>query len=262
LVPPRPRVTSTAAPRPTASGAVPGGAKNPVVVMARCRHGNDHAHPRRLGLWLRRPALPGCICCHHGRDARPSFTEQIVATATIVKWDTAPLPASRWAVISAESKARIEGLIAKGEHDGARVLVDGAAARFQVTKTATSFCLPCSTTFHPCGDGAHGNLRAGAQPYARRLDRRSYRPGQRPQLRQHGVHLHLRRRQRAPLPLRSECSNVGINVGVAAPMSTFPFSGWGESFFATCTPRRITRRVLHPNQGGVERWPREWSRKF
>jgi malonate-semialdehyde dehydrogenase (acetylating)/methylmalonate-semialdehyde dehydrogenase len=28
-------------------------------------------------------------------------------------------------VISAESKTRIEGLIAKGEQDGARVLVDG-----------------------------------------------------------------------------------------------------------------------------------------
>src|ERR1019366_8723412 len=25
--------------------------------------------------------------------------------------------------------------------------------------------------------------------------------------------------------------NVGINVGVDAPMSSFPFSGWGESFF-------------------------------
>ena len=25
--------------------------------------------------------------------------------------------------------------------------------------------------------------------------------------------------------------NVGVNVGVAAPMAYFPFSGWGESFF-------------------------------
>ena len=24
---------------------------------------------------------------------------------------------------------------------------------------------------------------------------------------------------------------IGINVGVPAPMSMFPFSGWGESFF-------------------------------
>ena len=28
-----------------------------------------------------------------------------------------------------------------------------------------------------------------------------------------------------------EAGNVGINVGVAAPMAFFPFSGWKESFF-------------------------------
>ena len=28
-----------------------------------------------------------------------------------------------------------------------------------------------------------------------------------------------------------QAGNVGINVGVAAPMFTFPFSGWGDSFF-------------------------------
>jgi malonate-semialdehyde dehydrogenase (acetylating)/methylmalonate-semialdehyde dehydrogenase len=57
--------------------------------------------------------------------------------------------------------------------------------------------------------------------------------------------------------------NVGINVGVAAPMAYFPFSGWKDSFFGD----------LHA-QGGdaidfytekkvvVERWPSTWSRKF
>ena len=28
-----------------------------------------------------------------------------------------------------------------------------------------------------------------------------------------------------------EAGNVGINVGVAAPMAFFPFSGWKDSFF-------------------------------
>ena len=60
-----------------------------------------------------------------------------------------------------------------------------------------------------------------------------------------------------------EAGNVGVNVGVAAPMAFFPFSGWKESFFGD----------LH-GQGGdaiefytekkvvVERWPKEWSRRF
>jgi malonate-semialdehyde dehydrogenase (acetylating) / methylmalonate-semialdehyde dehydrogenase len=28
-----------------------------------------------------------------------------------------------------------------------------------------------------------------------------------------------------------QAGNVGINVGVAQPMASFPFSGWGDSFF-------------------------------
>src|SRR5690606_816084 len=31
----------------------------------------------------------------------------------------------------------------------------------------------------------------------------------------------------------AEVGNVGINLGVAAPMAFFPFSGWKESFFGT-----------------------------
>ena len=59
----------------------------------------------------------------------------------------------------------------------------------------------------------------------------------------------------------ADAGNIGINIGVAAPMAFFPFSGWKNSFFGT----------LHA-QGGhavefftqtkvvVERWLGEWSR--
>ena len=44
--------------------------------------------------------------------------------------------------------------------------------------------------------------------------------------------------------------NVGINVGVAAPMSTFPFSGWGESFFGDLHAQaHHGSRVLHADEG-------------
>lgn len=36
---------------------------------------------------------------------------------------------------------------------------------------------------------------------------------------------------------RVPCGNVGINVGVAAPMAFFPFSGMGESFFGSLHPQ-------------------------
>jgi len=29
----------------------------------------------------------------------------------------------------------------------------------------------------------------------------------------------------------ADVGNIGINIGVAAPMAFFPFSGWNESFF-------------------------------
>jgi len=60
-----------------------------------------------------------------------------------------------------------------------------------------------------------------------------------------------------------QAGNIGINIGVAAPMAFFPFSGWKESFFGT----------LHGQAGHavefytqtkvvVERWFKDWTRKF
>jgi len=48
--------------------------------------------------------------------------------------------------------------------------------------------------------------------------------------------------------------NIGINIGVAAPMAYFPFSGWKDSFlrrYAWPGPR--LRRVLHRQKVVVER---------
>ncbi|MER3405621.1 MAG: methylmalonate-semialdehyde dehydrogenase (CoA acylating), partial [Chloroflexota bacterium] len=30
-----------------------------------------------------------------------------------------------------------------------------------------------------------------------------------------------------------ECGNIGVNIGVAAPMAYFPFGGYKQSFFGT-----------------------------
>src|SRR5262249_55609882 len=37
---------------------------------------------------------------------------------------------------------------------------------------------------------------------------------------------------------RAQVGNVGINVGVAAPIAYFPFSGWEDSFFRTLRRQR------------------------
>jgi malonate-semialdehyde dehydrogenase (acetylating)/methylmalonate-semialdehyde dehydrogenase len=61
----------------------------------------------------------------------------------------------------------------------------------------------------------------------------------------------------------AEAGNIGINIGVAAPMAFFPFSGWKESFFGTLHGQgRHAVEFFTQTKVVIERWPKEWSRKF
>ena len=61
----------------------------------------------------------------------------------------------------------------------------------------------------------------------------------------------------------ARAGNVGINVGVAAPMAYFPFSGWKESFFGDLHAQgRDAIDFYTEKKIVVERWPSTWSRKF
>jgi malonate-semialdehyde dehydrogenase (acetylating)/methylmalonate-semialdehyde dehydrogenase len=62
---------------------------------------------------------------------------------------------------------------------------------------------------------------------------------------------------------KADAGNVGINIGVAAPMAYFPFSGWNESFFGDLHAQgRHGVEFYTQTKVVVERWPGEWSRKF
>jgi malonate-semialdehyde dehydrogenase (acetylating)/methylmalonate-semialdehyde dehydrogenase len=53
-----------------------------------------------------------------------------------------------------------------------------------------------------------------------------------------------------------EAGNVGINVGVAQPMASFPFSGWGDSFFGDLHAHgRHAIEFFTQTKVVVERWP-------
>jgi len=61
----------------------------------------------------------------------------------------------------------------------------------------------------------------------------------------------------------AKAGNIGINLGVAAPMAFFPFSGWGESFFGDLHAQgRHGVEFYTETKVVVERWPSKWSRKF
>ena len=57
--------------------------------------------------------------------------------------------------------------------------------------------------------------------------------------------------------------NIGINIGVAAPMAYFPFSGWKDSFFGIMHAQgRDAIEFYTEKKIVVERWAAEHSRKF
>jgi malonate-semialdehyde dehydrogenase (acetylating)/methylmalonate-semialdehyde dehydrogenase len=57
--------------------------------------------------------------------------------------------------------------------------------------------------------------------------------------------------------------NIGVNIGVAAPMAFFPFSGWKESFFGDLHAQSNHAVEFYTQTKVViERWNDEWTRKF
>lgn len=57
--------------------------------------------------------------------------------------------------------------------------------------------------------------------------------------------------------------NIGINIGVAAPMAEFPFSGWKDSFFGDLHGQgRHAVEFFTQTKVVVERWFKTWERKF
>src|SRR5260370_38565986 len=57
--------------------------------------------------------------------------------------------------------------------------------------------------------------------------------------------------------------NIGVNIGVAAPMAYFPFSGWRDSFFGTVHGQgRDAIEFYTHKKDVIERWPKEWSRRL
>ncbi len=57
--------------------------------------------------------------------------------------------------------------------------------------------------------------------------------------------------------------NVGVNIGVAAPMAYFPFSGWRDSFMGVLHGQGKDAIEFYTDKKVViERWPKEWARRF
>ncbi len=167
-------------------------------------------------------------------------------------------------VVSAESKARIERLIGEAEREGARVLVDGRnrhvdgyADGHWVFPTILDGLPPEGATsrteiFGPVFGLIHVDTIEEAIAI---INQRA----------QGNMACLFTRSGAAARQFRYEveAGNVGINIGVAAPMAFFPFSGWKESFFGTLHAQgHHAVEFYTQTKVVVERWPDAWSRVF
>jgi malonate-semialdehyde dehydrogenase (acetylating)/methylmalonate-semialdehyde dehydrogenase len=242
-----------------------GGAKNPVIVMpdADMNAASEIIADSAFGCAGQR-CLASSFAVAVG-DASRSFMDAIQQRAsTRVTGYGLDDGVQMGPVITAESRTRIEGLIDQAIKDGARAVIDGRKPDipgyrngFFVRPTVleglpiesdvarTEIFGPVLSVHHVkdvdeaitlVNSGAYGNqaclfTTSGATARKFRYE--------------------------------AEVGNVGINVGVAAPMAFFPFSGARESFFGDLHGQgRDAFEFFTQEKVVVERWPKEWTRKF
>jgi malonate-semialdehyde dehydrogenase (acetylating)/methylmalonate-semialdehyde dehydrogenase len=242
-----------------------GGAKNPIVVLpdADLETATRIVADSAFGCAGQRCLAASLVVTVS--DARRGFTAAIVeaATSRVVGYGLES-KVEMGPVITPQSKARIEGLIQKGIDEGATALVDGrntVIPGFErgnfVRPTVVDDVNPHgefvrTEVFGPvlgllhvntideaiafANSGSYGNMAClftGSGASARKF--RS----------------------------EVEAGNIGINIGVAAPMAFFPFSGARQSFFGDLHGQgRQAVEFFTQTKVVVERWPKEWKRRF
>jgi malonate-semialdehyde dehydrogenase (acetylating)/methylmalonate-semialdehyde dehydrogenase len=167
-------------------------------------------------------------------------------------------------VITPQSKKRIESMIELGVGEGAKAIVDGRNAKVanhesgNFVKPTVLDGLPANSElahteiFGPVLSLIHANSIDEAMEF---LKRSPY--GNQASLFTTSGSAARRFRYEAP------AGNIGINIGVAAPMAYFPFSGWKESFFGILHGQgKDAVEFFTESKIVVERWSRQETRKF
>jgi malonate-semialdehyde dehydrogenase (acetylating)/methylmalonate-semialdehyde dehydrogenase len=161
-------------------------------------------------------------------------------------------------VITPESKTRIESLIGQGLRDGAQLLLDGRG--HESLHRAGNFLKPTLLAGVPAASALSNTEIFG--PVLSFVPANSL---------EEGIEILSRspygnmasiftasgaaaRKFRYEVP----AGNIGINIGVAAPMAYFPFSGWRDSFLGVLHGQgRDAIEFYTDKKVVIERWPRE-----
>ncbi|MGB3714238.1 MAG: CoA-acylating methylmalonate-semialdehyde dehydrogenase [Candidatus Promineifilaceae bacterium] len=242
-----------------------GGAKNPIIVLpdADMEMTKRIAADSAFGCAGQR-CLAASIALTVG-DARQPFTEAIAeaAVSRVVGYGLDE-NVQMGPVINLPSMKRVEGLIQNGVDEGATAVVDGRSPVIPgyengsfVRPTVLDGVDPDGTIaqteiFGPVLSLIHVNTIDEAIKYVNSG--------------QYGNMACLFTNSGAAarkFRYEVDAGNIGINVGVAAPMAFFPFSGWKESFFGTLHGQgNHAVEFFTQTKVVVERWPKQWSRQF
>jgi malonate-semialdehyde dehydrogenase (acetylating)/methylmalonate-semialdehyde dehydrogenase len=242
-----------------------GGAKNPVVVMpdadeeTTVRIITDSA----FGCAGQR-CLAASVVFIVGKDNK-SFTEKIVNAAKARKTGNGMTKGIEMGpVISKESKARIEKLIQKGLDDGARLLADGRNIKISGCEDG-NFIAPTIFDNVKSESELYNTEIFGPVLSIMNVDSLEEAIELINKSRYGNSACIFTRSGAAARKFRHDtvAGNIGVNIGIAAPMAFFPFSGWKESFFGDLHGQSLHAIEFYTQTKVViERWHDEWTRKF
>lgn len=242
-----------------------GGAKNPIIVLpdAELETTTRITADSAFGCAGQR-CLAASLAVTVGEATKP-FTEAIaeIAATRVVGYGLEP-GVQMGPVITAESKSRVERLIAQSVEEGAEVLVDGRGARIPRYERGHFVC-PTVLENLPPGSEVAGTEIFGPVLGLMHVDTIEQAIELVNSARYGNMACVFTGSGAAARQFRyeAEVGNIGINVGIAAPMAFFPFSGWKESFFGDLHGQGLDAvEFFTQKKVVVERWPKEWSRRF
>jgi malonate-semialdehyde dehydrogenase (acetylating) / methylmalonate-semialdehyde dehydrogenase len=197
-------------------------------------------------------------------DAKHTFKDAIAASAdSIVVGPGLEESSQMGPVISRESKTRIEGLIERGKSEGASVVLDGDGRK--PPNGQGNFIMPTVLENVPPGGELSKTEIFGpvlSLVHAETVDEALAVLSQ--SLYGNAASIFTTSGAAArKFRYEVQAGNVGINIGVAAPMAYFPFSGWKDSFLGVMHSQgRDAVEFYTEKKVVIERWPQQWSRKF
>jgi malonate-semialdehyde dehydrogenase (acetylating)/methylmalonate-semialdehyde dehydrogenase len=198
-------------------------------------------------------------------EAQKTFRDAIADAASSIKVGFGlDIGVQMGPVISKDSKQRIESLIATGVSDGAKPIVDGRNTKVASYENGnfvkptildgvpSSSSLANTEIFGPVLSLIHANSIDEAIEFIRKSPY-----GNQASLFTTSGAAARKFRYEAP------AGNIGINIGVAAPMAYFPFNGWKESFFGILHAQgKDAVEFYTDSKIVIERWSRQETRKF